>query len=249
MPEAVSDLKSPKTPRRPKTPCEQPDRQVRFEDDNPAARESTKKTKEADTQPTNHPQVGQPPVTNTPSGPWFTSVDPMRSVNAPGQPAGVFATAGAGALPGQQAFFPSPHCHAAFTPPCYPHLTTYLGHHHPHPAMADYQNCVPPPTGVNFQPPVPDSTFGPIPHVYVPRYDGVPGLVGVQVGFAPSPPAYSFNPMPVQYYATPTTTATTTFVVPKTFCVNGYTYHASRHAAETHIHIHSRNTRCRRQIY
>ncbi|RCI15784.1 hypothetical protein L249_2978 [Ophiocordyceps polyrhachis-furcata BCC 54312] len=39
--------------------------------------------------------------------------------------------------------------------------------------MADYQNAVPHPPGVNFQPPVPDNTFGPIPHLYVPRFDPV----------------------------------------------------------------------------
>lgn len=70
--------------------------------------------------------------------------------------------------------------------------------------------------GVHFQPPVPDTTFGPIPHVYVPRFDG--GLIpGVQVG----PPIVSFVSTPT-YPA-----ACTTVVLPKTFYLNGYTYYAS----------------------
>ena len=79
--------------------------------------------------------------------------------------------------------------------------------------MADYHNTVPPPCGVNFQPPVPDTTFGPMPHVYVPRFDG--GCAsGVQVGH----PHVQFVP------AAPTCT---TVFVPKTFYVNSYTYYAS----------------------
>ncbi len=79
--------------------------------------------------------------------------------------------------------------------------------------MAYYRNAAPPPCGVNFQPPVPDTTFGPMPHVYVPRFDG--GYdAGVQVGHSP-----------VQFF--PAAPACTTVLVPKTFYVNGYTYYAS----------------------
>ncbi|KAJ4119957.1 hypothetical protein NW768_010547 [Fusarium equiseti] len=58
--------------------------------------------------------------------------------------------------------------------------------------MGDYQNAAPPVHGLHFQPPVPDTTFGPMQHVYVPRHDG--GLAGFQqpaVGtMAPQPSAY-----------------------------------------------------------
>ncbi|GAO14166.1 hypothetical protein UVI_02037510 [Ustilaginoidea virens] len=101
--------------------------------------------------------------------------------------------------------------------------------------MGDYQNCMPPPTGVNFQPPAPDTTFGPIPHVYVPRFDGVP-VAGLHVGLPPPCSSYAlfashpatavYNlPLPT-YYATPTP-LTTTVVTPKTFHVNGHTYYAT----------------------
>ncbi|OLN81687.1 hypothetical protein CCHL11_05503 [Colletotrichum chlorophyti] len=49
--------------------------------------------------------------------------------------------------------------------------------------MADYQNVAPPAGGLHFQPPVPDTTFGPMQHVYVPRFDnGMPPI-------HPQPPA------------------------------------------------------------
>lgn len=38
-------------------------------------------------------------------------------------------------------------------------------------AMGDYQNTSPPNIGLNFQPPVPDTTYGPMQHTYVPRFD------------------------------------------------------------------------------
>ncbi|TDZ49928.1 hypothetical protein CTRI78_v007707 [Colletotrichum trifolii] len=47
-----------------------------------------------------------------------------------------------------------------------------------HANMVDYQNVAPPPGGLHFQPPVPDTTYGAIPHVYVPRHDN---------GVAPGP--------------------------------------------------------------
>ncbi|KAK8021252.1 hypothetical protein PG990_006390 [Apiospora arundinis] len=46
--------------------------------------------------------------------------------------------------------------------------------------MADnYATGAMPNTGQHFQPPVPDTTFGPIPHVYHPRFDNGPRLVAV----------------------------------------------------------------------
>lgn len=83
--------------------------------------------------------------------------------------------------------------------------------------MADYHNAGPPPCGVNFQPPVPDTTFGPISHVYVPRFDG-PYAQGAQVG----PPFLQFvhapaEPCPPSF----------TVLVPKTFYTEGYHFYAS----------------------
>ncbi|KAK3322126.1 hypothetical protein B0H66DRAFT_190913 [Apodospora peruviana] len=60
------------------------------------------------------------------------------------------------------------------TAPCYqyqenfvPQFQTYVVN----PAMA-YQNAGPAPTGIHFQPQVPDTTNGPQVHYYVPRHDG-----------------------------------------------------------------------------
>jgi hypothetical protein len=82
---------------------------------------------------------------------------------------------------------------------------------------ADYQNAAPPISGANFQPPVPDTTYGPMSHVYVPRFDGgvaatlAPGaaLVGLPLRpvvpvSAPVPPVtYSIIPSTVTATATP----------------------------------------------
>lgn len=91
--------------------------------------------------------------------------------------------------------------------------------------MADYHNAAPPPCGVNFQPPVPDTTFGTIPHVYVPRFDG-PYAPGAQVG----PPFLQFihapaDPCPPSF----------TVLVPKTFYVDGYNYYASNIWKSAHL--------------
>lgn len=83
--------------------------------------------------------------------------------------------------------------------------------------MAYYQNAGPPPSGVNFQPPVPDTTFGPIPHVYVPRFDGACAS-GPQVG----PPFLQFVHAPADYCP-----PSFTVLVPKTFYSDGFQYYAS----------------------
>jgi hypothetical protein len=93
--------------------------------------------------------------------------------------------------------------------------------------MGDYQNAAPPVHGLHFQPPVPDTTFGPMQHVYVPRHDG--GLAGLQVG---APASFNFvSAAPFAISPTPLTASSTssytTVVVPKTFYLNGYTYYAS----------------------
>lgn len=75
---------------------------------------------------------------------------------------------------------------------------------------ADYSNTAPPIMGVNFQPPVPDTTHGPMNHIYFPRFDngvvgGGPGIQ--QVGYSPLtfPHLYPF------------TTAPTTFMSPVSY--------------------------------
>lgn len=98
--------------------------------------------------------------------------------------------------------------------------------------MGDYRNSAQPPTGVNFQPPVPDTTFGTMSHVYVPRFDGGGLQVGVpyspmliqqqQMQMAPSLPIQ----MAIPVVTGPTPTCTT-ILVPKTFYTNGYPYYAS----------------------
>lgn len=212
MPEAAgTDSKSPKTQRRPKSGGDLP-RQVHFttvEDvseqgsNNNATKSSTANSKDPvveSSQPSSFPQVGPPPGHGTAAGTqWHTSSDPSRSLSLPGQPqtvGGCFVLPqnqhGAGFFThhGPVTYIPhsSPHHHAASPP------VTYIGLHPTHQpataaahqvhAMADYQNTAPPPMGLNFQPPVPDTTFGPMQHVYVPRFDG--GFVpGVQVGLPP----------------------------------------------------------------
>ncbi|RDA87732.1 hypothetical protein CP532_1768 [Ophiocordyceps camponoti-leonardi (nom. inval.)] len=117
-------------------------------------------------QPTDYPQVGPAPGSGPAQG-WYTAADPTRSLGTSAY-TNFFPTA-AVPKPGQQ---PQP----------FP--------------MADYQNAVPHPAGVNFQPPVPDNTFGPIPHLYVPRFDpqpapNMPGAFPVGPGgFVAQPPGF-----------------------------------------------------------
>ncbi|KXH59920.1 hypothetical protein CSAL01_02505 [Colletotrichum salicis] len=86
----------------------------------------------------------------------------------------------------------------------------------PYVNMADYQNVAPPAGGLHFQPPVPDTTYGPMQHVYVPRFDnGMPPVYHVGLPHAQVLPVASFvapKPAPVllgaplvlvHYYASP----------------------------------------------
>ncbi|KAL7898562.1 hypothetical protein HDV64DRAFT_278511 [Trichoderma sp. TUCIM 5745] len=161
-----------------------------------------------DTQPSSFPQLGAAPNSSLASDQWHTSIDPTQSVKLPGQPfAGGFAAPGF--APGFTCAPPHPHLVSPFS--ALPQaaaapFTTYVGfppqHQHLPPqhhftaavSMADYQNAAPMPSGVNFQPPVPDSTFGPIPHVYVPRFDGGFMPAAVQVGL-PSQPTVAGIPV------------------------------------------------------
>ncbi|KAK1239062.1 hypothetical protein MKX08_006123 [Trichoderma sp. CBMAI-0020] len=191
-----------------------------------------------DNQPSSFPQLGAAPNSSLASDQWHTAIDPTQSVKLPGQPfAGGFAPgfAAPGFAPGLTCAPPQTHLVSPFSalpqasaapfttyvgfPPQHQHLP--LQHQHlftTTASMADYQNAAPMPSGVNFQPPVPDTTFGPIPHVYVPRFDGGFVPAAVQVGL-PS----------VQFVSAPAA-CSTAVVMPKTFYYynNGFTYYASR---------------------
>ncbi|KAF5138733.1 hypothetical protein E5D57_002519 [Metarhizium anisopliae] len=183
MPSAGTDLKSPK-PRRPLPKADNPlSRQVHFDDPNSKTKPSSAAAQEPkNTQPDSHPQVGPPPLPNLnrpPSDQWFTAANPTRSINLP-------------AAQPPYAHFPHLHPHPPFHQQSFVQGVTYF----PAANMGDYQNCAPPPTGVNFQPPVPDTTFGPMPHVYVPRFDGGPvyGGGGVVHPVAAAPQGYVVQP-------------------------------------------------------
>ncbi|XWX01077.1 hypothetical protein V2A60_009102 [Cordyceps javanica] len=90
--------------------------------------------------------------------------------------------------------------------------------------MANYQNAGPPNSGVNFQPPVPDTTFGPIPHVYIPRFDATHAS-GHPVG----PPFLHLVHAPAEYHCPPSFTV----IIPKTFYTDGFNYYASQPAYST----------------
>ncbi|WYZ40254.1 hypothetical protein EsH8_IV_000595 [Colletotrichum jinshuiense] len=72
--------------------------------------------------------------------------------------------------------------------------------------MADYQNVAPPAGGLHFQPPVPDTTYGPMQHVYVPRHDnGIPSVYHSPannvtfIGQAPTNPPFLLAQQPVMH--------------------------------------------------
>ncbi|KAF5020092.1 hypothetical protein F66182_7888 [Fusarium sp. NRRL 66182] len=262
----ASDFKSPKFPRRPKTP---ESRQVHFE---PQAKSSSPSNNEritgftsanspsggfsaningvappktppgiktttattaatattattsapepkVESQPTSFPALGPGPNSQLQ---WHTSANPTQSISH--QVPGGFISP---TPPQQQQFIPITGYHpASFTNiganNNTPTPITYIGIG-PHPNMGDYQNAAPPTHGVHFQPPVPDTTFGPMQHVYMPRFDG--GFAGVQVGY-PTPINYVSTAPVVAAPAPLTTAACTTVVLPKTFYLNGYTYYA-----------------------
>lgn len=201
-------------------------------------------TASEDNQPTSFPALG---VAANSQLQWHTSANPTQSLRhqLPAGPGGFIsppppqhAAAAYFSLPQQQQqHHPQIHPASFISAPAGTHSTvTYIGVGPQPPSantMGDYQNAAPPPNGVHFQPPVPDTTFGPMQHVYVPRFDG--GLAGVQVGLPAPAPALASVPVPLPVPAhfvsapAPFTTApgTTTVVLPKTFYLNGYTYYAS----------------------
>ncbi|RSM06328.1 hypothetical protein CEP52_005737 [Fusarium oligoseptatum] len=145
-------------------------------------------TASEDNQPTSFPALG---VAANSQLQWHTSANPTQSLRhqLPTGPGGFISPP-----PQQAAYFSLPQQHhpqihpASYinAPPGTHNNVTYIGVGPPNNTMGDYQNAAPPVNGVHFQPPVPDTTFGPMQHVYVPRFDG--GLAGVQVGLpAPAP--------------------------------------------------------------
>ncbi|KOS19753.1 hypothetical protein ESCO_001161 [Escovopsis weberi] len=174
-------------------------------------------------QPESFPQLGAFPSSSADAGQWHTAADPTQSLKPPG----FQLPPGLAYLPQYQHHhhpqaagfsYAAQHPHlvtypfSPFSPTTSPPHITYVGLQHPqvHTAsvMADYQNAAPPPTGVNFQPPVPDTTYGTIPHLYVPRFDGgfVPAAGCVQV----------CPPSSLQLVPTPQAACTTTIIMPKT---------------------------------
>ncbi|KAH6890526.1 hypothetical protein B0T10DRAFT_548048 [Thelonectria olida] len=204
--------------------------------------------KEAEPQPSNQPesfpQVGLAPTNNFVQ--WHTAANPNLSLNHQLPTTHTYNPAATAQQHQQQILVPSQQQHfspsatntaplALHTQQQQPAAVTYIGiQHQPRAAMGDYQNAAPPPQGVHFQPPVPDTTFGPIPHVYVPRFDG--GLVaggvqvpGVQVGAPFSLPVPSVHFVSAPFPSVPSVSAPcTTVVMPKTYYLNPYSYYASR---------------------
>ncbi|KAH6984867.1 hypothetical protein BKA56DRAFT_671328 [Ilyonectria sp. MPI-CAGE-AT-0026] len=212
----TTEFKSPKTPRRYKTP--EP-RQVHFDPDDAVPSSYIDKhttyggkssgfttanspsggfcsktsgilksgdSEPADPTPSSFPQVGPAPSGHLH---WHTAANPTQSISHQLPNTYNYATP---QQQQQQQFLVAPQqfSHPAFTQQTAP--VTYIGlHQQPGQAtMGDYQNCAPPPMGIHFQPPVPDTTFGPIPHVYVPRFDGglMPGVQQPTVGIGAMPP-------------------------------------------------------------
>lgn len=240
MPEAGGEAKSPKTNRRLRTgENETPLRQVRFEDESKKSTASiasgtpsgtTSGTTSASVpegnqhcQPASFPALGAPA-----SVAWYTAADPTRSISSdaagpPGHAQQAFH------LPAHVNNIPHSYYPHHLPPPPYHHnhhSVTFIGQQqqqHPVATMAGYVTA--PSMGVNFQPPVPDTTFGPIPHLYVPRFDPVPQ--GVQVGGFPSSVRYLPVVAPCPAPRMEPSAATFSVLVPRTFYSGGYPYYAS----------------------
>ncbi|QPC78915.1 hypothetical protein HYE68_009667 [Fusarium pseudograminearum] len=188
-----------------------------------------------ETQPTNFPALGL----GANQLQWHISANPTQSLSH--QLPGPVNFISPPPQAHQQHFFSPPQFHPAsyisagpnniVNPPTpSPSPITYIGIGPQSPAltlnqasnMGDYQNAAPPVHGLHFQPPVPDTTFGPMQHVYVPRHDG--GLAGFQVG---APASFNYVSAAPFAIAPSSSSSYTTVVVPKTYYLNGYTYYAS----------------------
>ncbi|GJN66548.1 hypothetical protein PLIIFM63780_004017 [Purpureocillium lilacinum] len=147
-----------------------------------------------DCQPTSFPAVGPPPGSGYAAPAvlpqqWYTSADPTRSLSGPGpyaqyhqypqypqyQPhqlaTGTGGFAGASYVNGQPVQVQQQQLPAT-TNMSIPYLAA--------------TGPAPPTEGLNFQPPVPDNSNGPMQHLYVPRYDAAPGVVGGAVHVQPA---------------------------------------------------------------
>ncbi|KAL1882784.1 hypothetical protein VTK73DRAFT_909 [Phialemonium thermophilum] len=120
------------------------------------------------------PNSGQKPATDLPHVPYNAPTD----VPSAGQPVYVHHTgtqplhnAGTVYL-GQPCTAPSGYCCPSH--PLGQPVYSYPVPFQPNLSMANYENAAPPNLGINFQPPVPDTTNGPYIHHYHPRHDGVP---------------------------------------------------------------------------
>lgn len=190
----------------------------------------------ADSQPINFPALGFPPDAQQQQqkllpgpqlgpGQWFTSGNPGQSVSQTVHQPPAYAHLAAPFTPG----FPHP---AAPVNISLPHLQphpqpAYIYHplqqHQPTNVVmaADYQNAAPMPQCVNFQPPVPDNSLGPMNHVYIPRFDG-----GIAPQQAHGPPGLHVRLPPVQFIPTnPPSTLANVIIPPKAFYLNGYVYY------------------------
>ena len=162
---------------------------------------------------TNFPQVGPAPggssghntsATAEAGGTWHTAADPTKSVGPLGP--GAYQQSPFSPYAHQQFYSPATHPGAfPYTQGSHPSFHCFgLPNHHaaPSPNMSgDYSNTGPPPTGVNFQPPVPDTTYGPMNHTFMPRFDGGGFYPVIQVGAHPQThsagsPIYLVSPIP-----------------------------------------------------
>ncbi|KAK7415118.1 hypothetical protein QQX98_006150 [Neonectria punicea] len=152
---------------------------------------SPRSSDKGDPTPSSFPQVGPAPTSHLQ---LHTAANPSLSLNH--QPTNTYSYGGQQ----HQQFLVNPSRippQASFTQHTTP--ITYIGLNptpqppRPQANMGDYQNAVPPVHGLHFQPPVPDTTFGPIPHVYVPRFDGglAPGVQQPNVAHMAPQPAHN----------------------------------------------------------
>ncbi|KAK4092693.1 hypothetical protein Purlil1_2618 [Purpureocillium lilacinum] len=197
-----------------------------------------------DCQPTSFPAVGPPPGSGYAAPAvlpqqWYTSADPTRSLSGPGpyaqyhqypqypqyQPhqlaTGTGGFAGASYVNGQPVQVQQQQLPAT-TNMSIPYLAA--------------TGPAPPTEGLNFQPPVPDNSNGPMQHLYVPRYDAAPGVVGGAVHVQPAvhvghqiPPVSIIYP---NHHVLPVASAAAVVGAYRhgTVLVNGVPYYASASA-------------------
>lgn len=188
---------------------------------------SSKEASQESSQPQSFPGVGQFPSAGLAGLQWHRSAIPGQTLVPGFPPPGGHPPAGHNTFVGPPGFpYPqnnigcspfSSHYPTPLPTPPIPNPTTFIGRSSPplasHNMAADYQNTAPPPRGQCFQPPVPDTTFGPMYHVYTPRFDP-PGMV----------PQGSVGHHPVQFLPFQ---AVTVGVQPQAYFTPNYAYYAS----------------------